>query len=122
MASIGHVAVGLAAGRAWAGNQGTVKRLRWAMFGFSVLSLFPDADVISFALGISYDEPWGHRGATHSIVFALLLALVTLGVAQALKLPKGRTFLVAAIVAVSHGLLDCLTNGGLGCALAWPFS
>jgi inner membrane protein len=29
---------------------------------------------------------------------------------------------LGAVVAVSHGLLDTLTNGGLGIALAWPFS
>jgi inner membrane protein len=92
------------------------------MFLFSVLSMFPDSDVIAFALGISYDAPWGHRGATHSIVFGLLLAAVATVLAIPLELPRLRTFVVAAIVAVSHGLLDCLTNGGLGCALLWPFS
>jgi len=25
-------------------------------------------------------------------------------------------------VVASHPLLDCLTDGGLGCALLWPFS
>src|SRR6476646_8975007 len=122
MASIGHVAVGLAAARAWAGRDAPPRHLRWAMFAFSVLSMLPDADVIGFPLGVSYDEPWGHRGATHSIVFALLLALVALGLTVALELPRLKTFLFAAAVAVSHGLLDTLTRGGLGCALLWPFS
>jgi hypothetical protein len=29
--------------------------------------------------------------------------------------------LIASVVLVSHGLLDTLTDGGLGCALLWPF-
>ena len=29
--------------------------------------------------------------------------------------------LLAAVVLVSHPLFDTLTNGGLGCALFWPF-
>jgi inner membrane protein len=30
--------------------------------------------------------------------------------------------LVAGLVVASHGLLDTLTDGGLGAALLWPFS
>ena len=37
------------------------------------------------------------------------------------RLPRLRTFAIAAVVLVSHGLLDTLTDGGLGCALLWPF-
>jgi hypothetical protein len=32
-----------------------------------------------------------------------------------------RTALVACAVLVSHALLDTMTDGGLGCALLWPF-
>lgn len=122
MASIGHVAIGLAAARAWTGGNAPKKKVYAAMAIFSALSMFPDADVIAFKLGIPYDAPWGHRGATHSIVFGLLLGLGSLLVARVFKLPALRTFVAATLVAVSHGLLDCLTNGGLGCALLWPFS
>jgi inner membrane protein len=34
---------------------------------------------------------------------------------------RWRTFGIAASVLVSHPLLDTLTDGGLGCALFWPF-
>jgi inner membrane protein len=30
--------------------------------------------------------------------------------------------IIAALTSLSHPLLDMLTNGGLGCALFWPFS
>ena len=32
-----------------------------------------------------------------------------------------RTAVIASAVLVSHALLDTLTDGGLGCALLWPF-
>jgi membrane-bound metal-dependent hydrolase YbcI (DUF457 family) len=38
-------------------------------------SVVPDLDVIGFRLGIHYGDFWGHRGFTHSLLFAALLAL-----------------------------------------------
>ena len=38
---------------------------------WSGLSLLPDADVIGFRFGVRYEDTWGHRGATHSLTFAL---------------------------------------------------
>ena len=100
MASIGHVAVGMALGRYEAGGT-SAPRLAGAMTLLSLLALLPDADVVAFRLGIPYSAPWGHRGASHSVAFALGVALVAVA---------------------SHGVLDSLTNGGLGAALLWPFS
>ena len=116
MASIGHVAVGLTAAR-----QGRASR--WpALLFWSALSLFPDIDVVGFLRGVPYGAPWGHRGATHSLAFALAGGiLVGLG-ARWLKWPVLRTMVVATLVLASHGLLDTLTDGGLGAALLWPFS
>ena len=37
-------------------------------------SVIPDLDVIGFRLGIPYGDFWGHRGFTHSLFFAALLA------------------------------------------------
>jgi inner membrane protein len=121
MASIGHVAVGMALGRHEAGRAST-GRLAASMALFSGLALLPDADVIAFMLRIPYSAPWGHRGATHSLVFAAMVAAVVLGVARLLRLPPGRTALLTLLAVGSHGLLDALTDGGLGAALLWPFS
>jgi hypothetical protein len=33
----------------------------------------------------------------------------------------GRTALLASLVLASHAILDTMTDGGLGCALLWPF-
>ena len=82
----------------------------------------PDADVIAFSLGIPYPAPFGHRGAFHSLAFAAVCG-VALGVLAAFaKLPAWRLGAIAGLVVASHGLLDTLTDGGLGVALLWPFS
>lgn len=112
MASLGHVAIGLAAGRLHSGT----KR---AMLGFSALSLAPDADVIAFALGIPYEAPFGHRGASHALLVAVLLGL---GCALLDPERRARAAAIGVFVAASHGLLDAMTTGGLGIALLWPFT
>jgi inner membrane protein len=122
MASIGHILVGMAAARFSRQGHATT----WTPFGAAVLwsgvSLLPDADVVGFRLGVRYADPWGHRGATHSLVFALGVACLALAIAATARLPAMRTAVIALVVVSSHGLLDTLTDGGLGCALLWPFS
>lgn len=122
MASLGHIAVGMAAARRYRGDRSA----RWSVFSsmvvWSALSLLPDADVIGFRFGIPYAAPWGHRGATHSLAFAVLLGAAIGLAAPLLRLPPLRTGLFAALVVASHGILDTFTDGGLGCALLWPFS
>ena len=120
MPSVGHVAVGLAAARFPVATNGR-ERVAWALT-LVILSCAPDADVIAFALGIPYAAPFGHRGATHSLVVAALCAAAVAAVAAWRKLPARRMGLIAGLVVASHGLLDTLTDGGLGCALLWPFS
>ncbi len=121
MASIGHVAVGMVLGRAGRSGQ-PLKRLLGGMAFFSALAMLPDADVVAFKLGIPYGAEWGHRGASHSLVFAAGVALAVAGVTRALRGPAGRMGLLALLAVGSHGLLDALTDGGLGAALLWPFS
>lgn len=85
--------------------------------GFAML---PDADVIGFRFGIEYADAWGHRGATHSLVFAAILASLATAIFKTPRPVLTWFFLFAS--AASHGLLDTLTNGGLGAALLWPVS
>jgi len=119
MASIGHVAVGMAVARAY----DPARKPRWhSMALWSALALLPDIDVIGFLRGLPYGAPWGHRGATHSLTFAFAgAAVVALG-ARWRGRPFVRTFGFASIVLASHGLLDAMTDGGLGAALFWPFT
>ena len=122
MASLGHVAIGIAAARFETPVAASRARFAAAALFWSALSLLPDADVLGFRVGIAYSDPWGHRGATHSLCFALLGGAAIGLAARAFRARAWRTGALAALVLASHGLLDTLTDGGLGCALFWPFS
>lgn len=87
-------------------------------------SVLPDIDVIGFRFGIRYADFWGHRGFTHSIIFAALLtSVVAIIVLRSGALGIGRLPLFAYLflATVSHGVLDAMTNGGLGVAFFSPF-
>ena len=85
-----------------------------------VLAILPDADVLGFAMDIPYAAEWGHRGASHSITAAFVVAAVF----TALLKPQRSVvaFLFLWIAMASHGLLDTLTSGGLGAGLWWPWT
>ncbi|QRK09925.1 metal-dependent hydrolase [Archangium violaceum] len=121
MASIGHVAVGMALGRLGAGAA-PPGRVAASMLVLSALSMLPDADVIAFKLGIPYAATWGHRGASHSLFLA---AVVALGMAAGTRMARGpalKVGLLSFAALASHGLLDAMTTGGLGAALLWPIN
>jgi inner membrane protein len=85
-------------------------------------AVLPDIDAVGMWLGIPYDHPFGHRGFTHSLPFAVVLAGVGYLVAPELGAEPSTAFLVLLVSAASHGLLDALTNGGLGIAFFSPLS
>lgn len=121
MASLGHIVVGMAAARVHPRDGSAHRPALAAMVFWAALSFLPDADVIGFGLGVRYEDPWGHRGATHSLAFALALGTVIGLLAPRFGRPALRTGVMATLVVASHALLDTLTDGGLGCALFWPF-
>lgn len=88
----------------------------------SVCSIFPDIDVIGFKFGIPYGSQWGHRGFTHSLVFALFLASLLTYFHKWLRSKPRTVFWLCFVSCASHAFLDAMTNGGLGVALYWPFS
>jgi inner membrane protein len=112
-----HAAVPLAAAFALGRRRVPV---RLALAGV-VAAALPDADTVGFFLGIPYADDFGHRGASHSLLFAVSAAVVAAMFAR--KLGTGRmmsaSFLFLACA--SHALLDAFTDGGLGVALFWPF-
>jgi inner membrane protein len=86
----------------------------------------PDFDVLAFRLGIPYEAPLGHRGFSHSLLFALLLGgaatlLLRALLPRAARPPLARTFTLLALASASHGFFDALTDGGLGVAFFSPF-
>lgn len=89
----------------------------------AVLTVVPDLDVIGLWLGIPYSHMLGHRGLSHSLPFAVVVA----GLAAVLMARQVKTRIVVlwgyfTISLASHGLLDAITNGGLGIAFFAPFS
>jgi inner membrane protein len=118
MPSVGHVAVGLAAARL---GRPPMRATAWAAL-LAAAAVLPDVDVVAFSLGIPYRASFGHRGASHSFVFAALCgALLALSV-RSRPLSATRMGVIVGAVVATHGLLDTLTDGGLGVALLWPFS
>jgi inner membrane protein len=88
----------------------------------AVCSMLPDADVIGFRLGVRYGDLLGHRGLSHSLVFAATLAALAMPLARSAEGPRwGRLWTYLFLATASHGLLDALTDGGLGVAFFAPF-
>ena len=96
----------------------------WALAVIS--SLLPDADVIGFGLGIEYGDLLGHRGLSHSLAFALAWSFGALSLVSLQNIARGsrtwwKLFALLFTVTASHGVLDALTDGGLGVAFFAPF-
>ena len=115
-----HGLVGLIGGKIYSDSE---KAKFWIL---SVLAaMIPDADVIAFRFGIPYDSMFGHRGFSHSILFALLLALIVMFAAFR-EITCGskqwaQYFVFFFLITLSHAILDAFTNGGLGVGLFIPF-
>lgn len=88
----------------------------------AIAAILPDLDVLAFRLGIPYATEFGHRGFSHSLLFALVAALLGACCFRWLRANFLRSFLFLLMAVGSHGLLDTLTDGGLGIALLWPWS
>jgi inner membrane protein len=100
------------------------KKVPWWYWALGAgLSAVPDLDVIGFHFGVRYGDVMGHRGFTHSLFFAALLAgLVTLAFIGQSKISCWRLFFYLFLATASHGIFDAMTNGGLGVAFFSPFS
>ncbi|MEP5339220.1 MAG: metal-dependent hydrolase [Algibacter sp.] len=96
------------------------QNLKWLIFAAVVSTILPDFDVISFKLGIAYEHPLGHRGFTHSILFAFLWALILMFLLG--KRNKIIWFFVILLSTLSHGLFDAMTSGGRGVGFFIPFN
>ena len=85
-------------------------------------SVIPDLDVIGFRFGVRYNEMLGHRGLTHSIFFAVVLAaLMTILLSEHNARSRLLVFIFLFLSTISHAILDAMTNGGLGVAFFAPF-
>ena len=117
-----HAVVALAAGKTF--MTGKMPARFWLLA--ALCAVLPDVDGLAFSLGIPYEHVLGHRGLSHSLPFALLVsaAVVGLGFRNVPRLSRRWWGLWAFffLVAASHGVLDAMTDGGLGVAFFAPFS
>jgi inner membrane protein len=113
-----HAIASVAIGKAFSFRED----LKFWMLGI-FCSVIPDADVIGFYYNVPYEHPFGHRGFTHSLFFAGLLAcLIVLVLYRKAPYRKRLTLLSYFFLATcSHGILDAFTNGGLGVEFFYPF-
>lgn len=113
-----HPAVPIATGLAL-GHETIPPRL---MIAGVAVSILPDLDVLAFRLGVPYTAQFGHRGFSHSILFAACAALLGACLRKRLTTSFRCSFLFLMVCAVSHGVLDAFTGGGMGVAFWWPWS
>jgi inner membrane protein len=115
-----HAIVGLAIGTCFCRPE--IPKRVW--FAGILCTALPDLDVIGFRFGVRYGDFWGHRGFTHSLLFAALLSSIIVTIFFRHWIPgisRAALFAYLFLATASHGLLDAMTNGGLGVALFSPF-
>jgi inner membrane protein len=95
---------------------------RRLLYASILLPMLPDADAL-FMRWIPYAHPFGHRGFTHSLLFAALVGMGT--AALAVRGNWAHSYIKLAVffaaITASHGLFDAMTSGGLGVAFFAPF-
>lgn len=95
----------MAAARLHSSGRSSGRATLIAMLLWSALSMLPDAHVIGVALGVRHEDPWGHRGATHSLVVALAVGLI-IGLAACRGRSSALRTGVLATVVVASAILD----------------
>ena len=88
-----------------------------------VLTALPDLDVIGLYAGIPYGHMLGHRGLTHSLLFAAFIAaIITKLFSRKPNIAGWPVWVYLFACMASHGLIDALTNGGHGIAFFAPLT
>lgn len=114
-----------------AGTLGAPLRPSWRVLALGAFcSVLPDADVIAFSFGIPYAHPLGHRGATHSIAFAVGIGVLVWGLVRLWRSSRPGPWrqrplalgAYASVATLSHAVLDAMTTGGEGVGFLIPFS
>ncbi|MBP1627461.1 MAG: ybcI [Holophagaceae bacterium] len=90
----------------------------WALF----CALAPDLDWFMTFLHLSGRHVLNHRGVTHSLCAALILATMVMVLAFRKEERNPRLWLCMLACAFSHCLLDACTQGGVGVAVFVPIT
>jgi inner membrane protein len=119
---LGHVAVGMALGRAktpYAHGRVAIASMAW----FTALALLPDIDLLPGASEIGGPGAFAHRGATHSLLLAAAVGASCGFVARMLNHRDWLAFgLLCAAAMGSHDVLDAFSESDLRLQLLWPVS
>ncbi len=123
--AFGHACAAVTIGKVYSGKKLPV--LFWILT--IICSIIPDADVIGFHYHVAYDSTFGHRGFTHSILFALIIGFIATWIFARItsinKRQLWRFVIYFFLITLSHPLLDACTNQiwvQLGIAFFSPFS
>src|SRR5262245_50532407 len=90
-----------------------------------LMASVPDLDTLAMRVfAIPYGSVFGHRGFFHSPFFLILLSAALAGAVASGHSRRTVTWVTVmwAGAAVTHPLLDALTDGGSGVMLLLPFS
>jgi inner membrane protein len=87
----------------------------------AVCAMLPDADVFGLLFGVPYDSVLGHRGLSHSLLFAGAVGALAAWTWGRDRATAVAIFLNCFVVTASHGFLDGFTDGGRGVAFFAPF-
>jgi inner membrane protein len=122
MSLLGHIAIGVATARRITPADQPTETLHSRMVVLAALAFLPDIDFFIEGLAPSFDVLY-HRGATHSLVFAVCIGVFAAIVLLASGRPRPLEWgVLATAMVASHGLLDSFGNSTLGVELLWPFS
>jgi inner membrane protein len=107
---------------------------RWSLTGkgnsailltAGILGALPDADAL-YRHWVLQNGLFGHRGLTHSLCFAAVIASLLAWLFVRWQWNKGQKYatlaLTFALATASHGFLDAMTTGGSGVGFFIPFT
>lgn len=115
-----HAVASIALGRAYTSRP--VPFRFWVLS--SICAVAPDIDVLANRFGFDHTTLPGHRGITHSFLFAMALSglIVLLFFRKPVSLSRPSLFAYFFAATASHSVLDAMVNGTLGVAFLAPFS
>ena len=114
----GHAVAGIALGAAFADEKTPART--WVLGTFCALA--PDLDWFTAFLRLHPGNFLAHRGITHSLLAAVLLAATALWLGVRREERTRRIGVYLLLASLSHGLLDACTSGRIGVAFFYPFS
>jgi inner membrane protein len=100
----------------------TNRPVPWRLvIGAVIAAALPDLDGLPRHLWtLPASSIYAHRGAAHSLFFALAMGLLAAAFHRQLKVPPLAAGVVIAAAMASHGILDMMTDSGQPVACLWP--